>query len=123
MENQVLSVEQMKELKALHVNTYDASMIWEYIDSFNDRDYYRLKILNYDKDAITKNDVPTFTLQDILDILPRHIILDGTKTLTIKPPYCIEYRSFTDIGHTIVKETLIDAAFAMLKWCKENKYI
>lgn len=134
MENQVLSIEQMQELIKLGIDTSKASMIWEYKGSDEDKNFYNLDILDYDNDFIAKEDIPTFTLQDILEMLPH--------TLEFKDVYGnthFEYIEFWGDGWnqmaivdplhpsspriTTSNISPLRAAFEMLKWCKQNNEI
>lgn len=139
---QVLSVEQMKYLKDLGVNTSDASMIliatdddgcmllWEdaekaikhhlYDVYFN---IYYVESSSYDHSC--KKECGVFTLQDILDKLPCFI---GKEVLTIQKladSYTCLYME--PYSRSIIKITeskeLIDAAYDMLCWCIENGYV
>lgn len=103
---QVLSIEQMKHLKELGLDTSDASMC---MDADTNYDYYH----------------GTYTLQDILNKLPCFI---GNQVFTIHKlvdSYTCLYielytRSFINITEG---EELIDAAYDMLCWCIENGYV
>lgn len=139
---QVLSVEQMKHLKDLGVNTSDASMVliatdddgcillWEdaeeaikhhlYDVYFN---LYYVESSSYDHSY--KEECGVFTLQDILDKLPCFI---GKEVLTIQKlanSYtCLYMEPYTKsmIKITESKEP-INAAYEMLCWCIENGYV
>ena len=133
MEQQVLTNEQMKELEALGIDTSNASMCW-YPD--NDPDFpnnpiYMLTCIENIGDGY-KGRIPTFTLQDILGMLPMSIKLKDNKYAKLvfdkwgRLEYVLtEYGEVTGalhyVDHTIT--TLLDSAFEMLKWCKQNEYI
>lgn len=131
MEEQVLSIEQMRELQELGIDTYKASMCWYhyYVGMYTKgweclpkdiEDY--VMIPKIDSADILER-IPTFTLQDILEMLPRTINYDGSKRLRIVPPNEIEYTNYSLEGHFTYGESLLDAAFNMLKWVKQNNYI
>lgn len=115
MENQVLTIEQMNVLTNLGIDVSKASCEWSH------RPYYGWKF--HQKGAGTDSDeeyIPTFTLQDILKMLPRGweigTYVANRNTLTVflnELGYC----------HQEVSDSLLEAAFNMLKWCKENGYI
>lgn len=80
MEEQVLTIEQMQELKELGIDTSKASMCWtpwKHVFKNDDKgmpiletiktEYY-LKV-NNEKDYWEEN-IPTFTIQDIIEMLP-----------------------------------------------------
>ena len=72
MKNQVLSIEQMQHLKELGVDISKASMVW--IKPRPNNDNYTLTIhalgcYEY------KSPIPTFTLQDMLEMMPKKIMI------------------------------------------------
>lgn len=135
MNNQVLSIEQMQELIKSGVDVSKASMFWHpafyRINGILDYDGYedipRIKLENnYD----LANDIPTFTLQNILETLPKYLnvrdkiyfltlMYDVSKGVVIS--YCTEH--INDILHSEGSANQLNAAFNMLKWCKQNNYI
>lgn len=147
MQNQVLSIEQMQELIELGVDTSKASAFYypnygEYyehpitkkyvhdIQSYNPYPSFvngdrTLKDLNPDL-------FPTFTLQDILKILPEFLppnidVMDYTYELAIRKNsiyYDCEEFDYSPKGDLVRFEgmSIIENAFNMLKWCKQNNY-
>lgn len=141
MEKQTLTIEQMQELQELGIDTSNASMFWYRCYRFkqlipcSDRDTIKDWTNQHGENCI----IPTFTLNDIVDILPQYIeekeIGRFDYELRIKKDEAT-YESFdvhnqlgepfTLINHSIYDdecETILDCAFEMLKWCKQNKYI
>lgn len=135
MKNQVLSIEQMQELIKLGIDVSTASMCR--ITNKNTGKYdLRVNRIEW-KDIYTANYysvIPTFTLQDILEMLPR--------TLEFQDVYgnthfeyiefwgdCWNQMAVIDPSHpssprvTTSNISPLRAAFDMLKWCKQNKYI
>lgn len=123
----VLSIEKMKHLEELGVNTDNASMTWMlYPYEEGKQPQLSLREWRTFKEPFRKEHcIPAFTLQDILDKLPCFI---GNQVLTIQKladSYtCLymEYYTRSMINITESKE-LIDAAYKMLCWCIENGYI
>ena len=125
---QVLSVEQMRHLQELGLDTSDGSMCWCYALSYKNAKW-ELEIyedvINQKRDSAFWEIIPTYTLQDILDKLPCFI---GNEVLTMQKladSYtCLYMESYTRsmINITESKE-LIDAAYEMLCWCIENGYV
>lgn len=129
MSKQVLSIEQMKFLKELGVDTSKASMCHVKFDGEsefsnllpnNQELFERLLVVKY---------IPAFTLQDILDLLPKEIECEEE---TI--PYHLEIAfdgEVWDVSYTrnfytlqyIFDDSFIDAAYKMLCWCIENGYV
>lgn len=118
---QVLSIEQMKHLKELGLDTSDASMCFEWNESDSDN----MVVTSPDADTNYDYYYGTYTLQDILNKLPCFI---GNQVFTIHKLadiYTCLYielytRSFINITEG---EELIDAVYDMLCWCIENGYV
>lgn len=136
MEEQVLSVEQMQELIDIGIDVSKASMCWIVCsDGYTVYPYNKTfrKCFEEHLDTIPMVLIPTFTLQDILEILPENITTDCGVFKQVKFSLQIHYGlleySTPKLGlHTEIvskKETssLLQAAFNMLKWCTQNKYI
>lgn len=148
MNNQVLLIEQMQELIDMGIDTSSASCIW-----YNFADLgFALMFLNDGRESLTiekmkenhgaENVIPAFTLQDILDILPQGFYLEKDTTSLDKKVflqinktagggYSIAYeQSWDEEGKLKIKmygqqlkDSLLEAAFNMLKWVKQNNYI
>ena len=77
---QILSVEQMKHLQELGLDTSDGSMCWCYALSYKNAKW-ELEIyedvINQKRDSAFWEIIPTYTLQDILDKLPTLIIISS----------------------------------------------
>lgn len=107
---QVLSIDQMKHLRELGLDTSDASMYWARV-SHGSRVDDKSKgkwFLSLQKEFqvcgfMSYESIPTYTLQDILDKLPSYITYnDEEYQLQILPP-CICYRyvnyTFDDLDY------------------------
>ena len=86
---QVLSVEQMKHLQELGLDTSDGSMCWCYALSYKNAKW-ELEIyedvINEKRDSAFWEIIPTYTLQDIFDKLPRYInVFCITYKLCVEP--------------------------------------
>lgn len=129
MNKHVLSIEEMRELKELGINTSKASMCWNTYDSFLIANDENLKdSFNYSDDDW----IPTFTLQDILTILPTYITHnDGEyeykwNIMPFGEEYVVQYLDTDGINPALVTMkdvSLLQACFNILKWCKQNNYI
>lgn len=151
MEKQVLSIEQMKELKELGLDITSAGMKWvpkfrldetgkklELYGYFLDINYTSVGEQSYD---IMNGEytIPTFTLQDIINLLPHYIedkeIGRFDYELRVKKDGVIyeSYDVYDELGDSFVLndyniyddecKTILDCAFKMLKWCINNGYI
>ena len=124
---QILSIEQMKQLQKLGLNTTGASMCW--IKTPKGRD------LAFNDEWTGRREsfldpVPAYTLQDVLDALPGNISYNEkyyylTVDLDAKNIYYGTTFGFDLLKGFIYKKKgfLIDAAYSMLCWCIENGYI
>lgn len=126
----------MQHLKELGVDTSKATMCWIIDEENKNNPFVVLRVDASDHVDITTYSLPTFTLQDILDLLPA-IIKVNSYTIsdifwlelgmcrTNKSLWYVQYRSIKDyIYKTIHNENnLIDAAYEMLCWCVENGYV
>lgn len=125
-----LSIEQMQELKDLGVETKDASLCWvsdtegNYILSVHDESCYEMTFMN---------PVPTFTLQNMLELMPIYIdsslysleLSFDEVAYTDRPVYTLQYiDAVRNVSkYSVEKENLIDAAFDMLVWLAEGNYL
>lgn len=126
MKNQVLSINQMQHLKELGVDTSKASMCWL---QFGDEDPVLSIHDEYCYESSSLQATLTFTLQDILELLPKEISRDGcTWSASLYIDYennRIAYGNTDRYGFEVFLETkienrLIDAAYQTLCWLKEN---
>lgn len=119
---QALSIEQMKHLQELGLDTSDASMVFQRGSAT--RHEWVLHVMGYADVSLREKEF-AYTLQDILDKLPCFI---GKEVLTIQKladSYtCLYIEPYTRsmINITESKEP-IDAAYDMLCWCIENGYV
>lgn len=140
---QVLDVQQMQHLQELGLDTSNASML--YCDLY-DNEYILVESKHrFDKEEnaillegvrnsviYCKKATPSYTLQDVLDALPKDISKDGCTwyaSLYIdfennRIAYGNTDRYGFEIYHEIIIEKdLIDAAYSMLCWAIENKFV
>lgn len=144
MKDQVLSIEQMQHLKELGVDTSKASMVliitdpygdildWdEEIFGFNEEEknleYFDAETGNYDHSY--RKDCGVFTLQDIIDLLPKEIYTEKNELATLKIYFPndgyweFSYMGFHKCMEFFIEENIIDAAYEMLCWCIKEGYI
>ena len=73
IEEQVLSIEQMKHLRELGVDTSDASMCWVAgEDTSTDEEEWNLIIPN---NFLMPYNIPTYTIGDLIEKLPKHFYI------------------------------------------------
>ncbi|OJX63050.1 MAG: hypothetical protein BGO84_14190 [Dysgonomonas sp. 37-18] len=134
MKNQVLSIEQMKSLIQLGIDTSKASMCWiKNTDGDETENKYMLSVHNewcYEMSCLSP--IPTFTLQDILSILPRKIhdkITNRNAHLNIEyaeNKVGISYLvgAYVMVGDfRTINDNIINAAYSMLIWAIDHNYL
>lgn len=127
MKNQCLSIEQMRHLQELGVDTSKASMF--YVPKLEPKGEYCL--LNVKPNPVIRY-IHAFTLYDIIELLP----------LSINPPKCVPVTFHLNIYwydemwvvdylgnegdgsyHCISSDSIVDAAYQMFCWCAENGHL
>lgn len=122
---QVLSIEQMKHLHELGLDTSDASMCLEWKATYEDD----MVVNSLDADTNYDCYYPTYTLQDILYKLPKEIKTStDTYWLTVSIDTNMWYICYSmsdefDYYKEFSSVSLMDCAYDMLCWCVENGYI
>lgn len=140
MKEKVLSVEQMKHLQELGVDTSKAKMAWYAIYETLPNWYNELNIRD---DVFDKNypSVPTFTLQDMLEMMPSSIesdnILYHFELLKLNLSQSMGYKGIVNetvdengdeinrIKYHILlwNKNLLTCAYEMLCWLAENEHL
>ncbi len=130
---QVLSIEQMKHLQELGLDTSDASMHWQYLPTadaiINGTDEIEEEPCLFVSQPNMKHEYPAYTLQDILDKLPQYIHPFASKRMKftwVLEKDTIAYRNvehFYDCFKYFTDYSLINAAYDMLCWCIGKGYI
>lgn len=127
MSKQHLDVQQMQHLQELGLKL-DYDTLYSYV-KFEDRDWLLKPSSDLNIIGISCNYIPAYTLQDVLDALPDFI---DEYSLIIDISFgVIRYDNLKWKDSPILKETcfndedkyLIDAAYELLVWCIENKFI
>ena len=135
MSKQCLDVHQMQHLQELGLELKETMLYWARCVDNNPRasTHYGKWVLIKGNNAQTVGlmhweFIPAYTLQDVLDLLPKSIGVEYIYDLCIFPE-SISYTQF--IGGEIndnlfevpINESLIDAAYFMLCWVIENKFV
>lgn len=131
MIKQCLSIEQMRHLKELGVDTSKASMHWQFLPTadsiINGTDEVEKEPCLFVSQPNMKHEHPAFTLQDILDKLPHYLNpFPSISFAWMIERNTIAYRNVEDVNDCLkhfTDDLLIDAAYDMLCWCIENGYI
>ena len=128
MTNQVLSVGQMQHLKELGLEMKDTMLYWIVYKVGNEKNFVTTRENAMEVIDESCGMLPAYTLQDVLDLLPKQIGVEYIYDLCIFPE-SISYTQF--IGGEIndnlfevpINESLIDAASSILCWAIENGYV
>ena len=123
IEEQVLSIVQMKHLQELGVDTSDASMAYYNISRDNQPDKWILGIANKEvatvmlSNGITEME-PTYTIGDLIEKLPKDV---RNYDLEIHCDFnCLGYAAASDFEYPIEYDRLIDGLYDLLCWVAEN---
>lgn len=126
---QTLSIEQMKHLKELGLDTSNASMHYQFLPTadsiINGTDEIEKEPCLFVSQPNMEHEYPAYTLQDILGKLPcfidTHVLtlqkLANSGTCLYMEPYSRSILNLTE------SKELIDAAYEMLCWCIEKGYV
>lgn len=132
MSKQVLSIEQMQHLQKLGLEL-DYDTLYKYV-KFEDTDWLLKPSSDLTIIGISCRYIPAYNLQDILDALPKYyyianigwtklsIRMHTTKEWEIGYVYTEELSKYA-YGCRILGKELIDAAYSMLRWAIENKFV
>lgn len=136
MSKQVLDRLQMRHLKELGISANNASAYWHRVVRMNTNEVVTNWFVSFSEPSpclatMKVESIKTYTLQDILDALPKE--MTPTPTDRIKFKLCIYdgaiFYCFKDgiddilVQFRIDENRLIDAAYEMLCWLIENGYI
>ena len=127
MTKQVLDIQQMQHLQELGMKL-DYDTLYRYV-KFEDTDWLLKPSSDLNIIGISCKYIPAYTLQDVLDALPTAILYDK-RIYELNINMCnesIEYvkTSVDDVlvGLRFTQLLLIDAAYSMLCWAIENKFV
>ena len=128
MKNQTLSISRMRHLQELGIDTSKGS-VYEMTCKCGEYVYPLFAF----KDSLAtepQKERICFTLQDIIELLPKQIKTDtDTYWLTISIYDCKEWSvcysmsDEFDYYKEFKSESLLEAAYQMLCWCAENGYL
>ena len=124
IEEQVLSIEQMKHLQELGVDTSDASMIWvkQEPSQNSDDEFVPWKVFVF-KDWMkyyigAETFILTYTIGDLIEKLPKDV---RNYDLEIHCDFnCLGYSAASDFEYSIEYDRLIDGLYDLLCWVAEN---
>lgn len=133
MSKQVLDIEQVKHLQELGLDTSNGSACWYRVVGAYGINVSNVWGLTFNlciekADGMYTQVVKTFTLQDILDILPKSTEYGQLQIHLVEYPNgmygnTIQYESVNESSVVFFCNELIDSAYEMLCWCIENGYV
>ena len=130
MKNQVLSIEQMRKLKELGVDTSKASMHFLYMPTAKSIMSGVYEVDDEPEVFVSQNGMnhehPTFTLQDIIELLPKSILINSViHWIKISPNCLLTEFQIIDDSYAVMKQdkSLLEAAYKILIWVIENGYL
>lgn len=134
MDKQCLDVQQMQHLQELGLELdYNTMLSWIVDERGKDNPLLCISSEAVDYVDFSHYCLPTYTLQDVLDALPNRIYDKGAFYLGCydimidEHDICYAKWCGSEIESTYVeieiKDNLIDAAYELLVWCIENKFV
>ena len=139
MENQVLSLEQMNQLKELGVDTSRASMAIYSIYAGEEKEYNILAAngvfaekQEHDRfgygihNVVSFDKKPVFTSQDIIELLPHEVTDSADYQLLIdkqRDSYSVSYENTESFLVSFCRVELLDCLYEMLLWVIDNDYL
>lgn len=126
---QVLSIEQMQHLQELGLKLKPSLVHYYKINNIDSGKWY-LSVTTGDisHDSPTYSYIPAYTLQDVLDELPKSLEIGKSKyeisIYMIEGKWAVDYYSETDADiQSLECENLIDAVYSRLCWAIDNKFV
>ena len=129
---QVLDVQQMQHLQELGLELKETILYWVVYEDGHENNFVTTKENTMEIIDESCGMLPAYTLQDVLDELPKEISKEGCTwyaSLYIdfendRIAYGNTDRYGFEIYHEImIEEDFIDSAYSMLVWCVKNGYV
>ena len=120
IEEQVLSIEQMKHLQELGVDTSDASMCWVAgEDTSTDEEEWNLCIPN---NFLMPYNIPTYTIGDLIEKLPKYFYIKEAQISMVAINGSGAFQVWYDKVPKSCKsdDTIKNALYKLLCWIAEN---
>lgn len=129
---QCLDVQQMQHLQELGLDTSNASA--EYYRMSKKMDWFLVFGCRSKEELLdTEENIPAYTLQDVLDALPKEIMYENKRcwaSIDLEDGFIGYYYENYSLYYkwayfeAVMKdESIIDAAYELLVWCIENCYV
>lgn len=124
----ILDVQQMQHLQELGLELdYNTMLSWIVDDRGKDKPLLCISSEAVDYVDFCHYCIPAYTLQDVLDALPKSLEIGKSKyeisIYMIGGEWAVDYYSETDADiQSLECENLIDAVYSRLCWAIENKF-
>lgn len=125
---QVLSIEQMQHLQELGLNLKPSLVhYYKVISEDNGKWYLSVTIGDVLDGSPRYRYIPAYTLQDVLDALPEWIYVNIEQYL-LEINFFYKYIRYSRLNDVLCKRnfdrtSLIDAAYELLCWAIDNKFV
>lgn len=129
MSKQCLYVQQMQHLQELGLELdYNTMLSWIVDERGKDKPLLCISSEAVDYVDFSHYCLPAYTLQDVLDALPKSLEIGKSKyeisIYMIGGEWAVDYYSETDADiQSLECENLIDAVYSRLCWAIENKFV
>lgn len=129
MSKQCLDVHQMQRLQELGLELdYNTMLSWIVDERGKDKPLLCISSEAVDYVDFCHYCLPAYTLQDVLDALPKSLEIGKSKyeisIYMIGGEWAVDYYSETDADiQSLECENLIDAVYSRLCWAIENKFV
>lgn len=128
MSKHVLDIDQVKHLQELGLEMKKTMLYWIVFNVGHENNFVTTREHAMEVLDESCGMLPAYTLQDVLDLLPRSIKLENTKydisIYFMDGKWAVDYCS--DTGADIQSnecEEIIDAAYSRLLWCIKQGYV
>ena len=128
MTKNVLSISQMQHLQELGLELdYNTVLSWILDERGKDKPLLCISSEAVDYVDFSHYCLPAYTLQDVLDALPEYIY-DSTEQYLLEINMFFKYIRYSRFNDVLTKRNfdrtpIIDAAYELLVWCIENKFV
>ena len=118
IEEQVLSIEQMKHLQELGVDTSDASMCWVAGEDADEVEWNLIIPNNF----LLPYNIPTYTIGDLIEKLPKHFYIKEAQISMVAINGSGAFQVWYDKVPKSCKSdgTIKNALYKLLCWVAEN---
>ena len=132
MKDQVLSIKQMQHLKELGIDASKAKLYWakqvnsaKCNDSIDGKPFISLCKSQMTYGFVRFEVTPTFTLQDMIELMPNNVKCEGKSYYLSIDKKFIGYIDDMDVEDCVLESdgNILENAYNVLVWLAENKYI